>query len=451
MTVSARAPIFSDAPIRDSDPDLGRALYAHVEALFPICRSITGPGLRETLRYIARQIPMEIREIPTGTPVLDWEVPREWTVRGAKITKLSGETVVDFTASNLHLVQYSRPIDEVVPCAELQKHLHSLPAQPDLIPYRTGYYADDWGFCVADRVRQTLTDDAYRVVIDTTLAPGSVSYGECFIPGETSGEVLFSIHACHPSLANDNLSGIAVAIEFARELLRRPRRRYGYRFIFGPGTIGAISWLNFNRDAPKRILHGLVLSNLGDPAPPTYKQSRRANALIDRYAAHVLAGEGHGDRIRPFIPYGYDERQYCSPGFDLPVGCLMRSPSGTFPEYHTSADNLDFVKPQALADSLRVLTRIVDIVEHDRVWRSLCPYGEPQLGRRGLYGKIGGVPGAPPGTEGLDQMALLWVLNLADGTHSLLDMAERSGKSFASLAAAAAVLHDSKLLVEESA
>jgi aminopeptidase-like protein len=438
-------------PDRPSSPsqtdDRQRALYAHVETLFPLCRSITGQGLRETLRYIAAYIPLEISEVPSGTPVLDWEVPLEWNVRAGRLRALDGRTIADFARNNLHLVQYSQPVDRVVPRDELERHLISLPAQPDLVPYRTGYYANDWGFCLADRVRQSLTDDAYHVEIDTTLIPGSLSYGECLIRGETSDEMLFSIHSCHPSLANDNLSGIAVAIELARELARRPRRRFSYRFIFAPGTIGAITWLHRNRETVQRIRHGLVLSNLGDQALPTYKQSRRGNAPIDRYAAYILGEEGHAERIRPFIPYGYDERQYCSPGFNLPVGCLMRSPSGTFPEYHTSADNLDFVKPEALVDSLRIVTRLVDMVENDRVWRNLSPHGEPQLGRRGLYGKIGGVPGNPSGgAGGLDQMAILWLLNLADGEHSLLDIAERSGKSFDSLVAAASALNDVGLL-----
>lgn len=442
----AAAPAMSERRPAEAGSDVGADIYAHVEALFPICRSITGDGLRETLRYIAARIPLEIRDIPSGTAVLDWEVPLEWNVRGARIRSLSGATIVDFARNNLHLMQYSRPVDRVVEREELERHLHSLPRQPDLVPYRTSYYADDWGFCVAERDRQLLTDDAYHVLIDTTLTPGSLSYGECLIPGETPDEVLFSAHACHPSLANDNLSGIAVAIELARSLARRPHRRFSYRFLFAPGTIGAITWLHFNRDAPARIRHGLVLSCLGDGAPPSYKQSRRGDAPIDRYAAYVLGEEGHSRRVLPFVPYGYDERQYCSPGFNLPVGCLTRSPSETFPEYHTSADNLTFVKPDALADSLRVLHRIVDLIERDKVWRSACPYGEPQLGRRGLYSKIGGLSGISSTPGGLDQLTVLWVLNLADGTHSLLDITERSGKPFDTVAAAATALAEAGLL-----
>jgi aminopeptidase-like protein len=425
--------------------DAAGDLYRHVEVLFPICRSITGEGLRATLRYVAAQIPLEIREVPSGTSVLDWEVPREWNVRDAAISTLAGDRLVDFRRNNLHLLQYSRPVDLVMSREELDQHLYSLPEQPDLIPYRTAYYTDTWGFCVAHRDRMALTDAAYRVRIDSTLAAGSLSYGECLLPGEAADEVLISVHCCHPSLANDNLSALAVAIELARGLAQA-RRRFSYRFLFMPGTIGAITWLHFNRDAPRRIRHGLVMSCLGDAGAPSYKRSRRGDAAIDRYAAAVLRDEGHADRVLPFIPYGYDERQYCSPGFDLPVGCLMRSPNGTFPEYHTSADNLDFVRPEALADSLRVLRRIIGIIEQDAVWRSTCPYGEPQLGRRGLYAPIGGERSTG---AGYDQMTLLWVLNLADGRHSLFDMAERSGVAFEEIAAAAAVLADKGLLVRE--
>jgi aminopeptidase-like protein len=426
-------------------PDIGAELYAHVQALFPLCRSITGEGLRTTLRYIARHIPLEVHEVPSGTPVLDWTVPNEWTIRDAAISTLAGERVVDFRRNNLHLLQYSAPIDRVVTRDELDRHLFSLPEQPELIPYRTAYYTESWGFCLAHRDRLALTDDSYHVRIDSALAPGSLSLGECVLHGETTDEVLFSAHACHPSLANDNLSSIAVAMELARSLLQAPHR-FTYRFLFMPGTIGAITWLHMNRAATQRIRHGLVLTCLGDPAPPSYKRSRRGDAAIDRYVAAVLRDAGHGERIWPFVPYGYDERQYCSPGFDLPIGCFMRSPGEAFPQYHTSADNLSFVRPEALADSLHVLKRIVSLIEHDAVWRNTSPYGEPQLGRRGLYSPIGN---QQVRQAGYDQMSLLWVLNLSDGAHSLFDIAERSGQRFEALAAAAAALAEAGLLVRE--
>jgi len=411
-------------------------LMGHVQTLFPLCRSITGAGLRQTLEYINEWIPLDRHEVPSGTKVLDWEIGPEWTVRGATIHTLDGRKIVDFAEHNLHLLQYSRPIDAVVSRAELDAHLFSLPDQPELIPYRTSYYAENWGFCLAHRVREAMQDTAYRVHIDTDLRPGSLSFGECLLPGRSAQEVLFSIHCCHPSLANDNLSAIAVAIELARELMARPRQ-FTYRFVFIPGTIGAIAWLAANRDAAARVHHGLVLSCLGDAAPPTYKRSRRGDALIDRYVAYILAHEG---RVVPFSPYGYDERQYCSPGFNLPVGCLMRSPPGSFAQYHTSADNLAFVQGAVLADSLQLLRRVVAMIETDAVWCNTLPYGEPQLGRRGLYDSVGG------GAAAADRMALLWVLNRADGAHRLLDIAELSAMPYNEILVAAQALAAAGLL-----
>jgi aminopeptidase-like protein len=413
--------------------EIGAILHAHVAELFPICRSITGEGLRETLRYIAHHVPLRLTEVPSGTQVLDWEVPPEWTLRGARIETLDGRPIVDVRNNNLHIVQYSVPFTGSVSRGELETHLHSLPERPDAIPYVTSYYRRDWGFCLTHRARMALTDPAYRVHVDTELAPGSLTYGECVLPGEEAGEVLISAHCCHPSLANDNLSSIAVAIELARRLAAR-RRRFTWRFLFAPGTIGAICWLAANRDAPARVRHGLVLTCLGDPAPPTYKRSRQGDAPIDRYVSHVLRGAGAGDRILPFTPLGYDERQFGSPGFNLPVGCLMRSPAGAFPQYHTSDDNLDFVQPVALADSFRLLELIAELIEGDVCYVNTAPYGEPQLGRRGLY-------------DMANRSALLWVLNLSDGLHTLLDIAERSGQSFAAIAEAARTLAVAGLLV----
>ena len=426
------------------DEERAQRLMGHVHALFPICRSITGPGLRETLAYVGRQIPLRVSSVPSGTKVLDWEVPLEWVPRSAAIRRLSGETVVDFTEHNLHLLQYSEGFDGIVPRDQLDRHLHSLPDQPDLIPYRTSYYARTWGFCLAHRVRAAMTDPAYQVSIDADLKPGSLNYGECFIPGAEDGEILLSVHSCHPSLANDNLSGVSVAIEFVRDWMTRPHR-LGLRAVFLPGTIGAIAWLAANRERLGRISHGLVLTCLGDGGAPTYKRSQRENTAIDRAAGYAFEELGIPDRITPFVPYGYDERQYCSPGFDLPVGCLMRSPNGSFPEYHTSADNLDFVRADALAGSLRLLQRVLWIAEHDRAWRNTEPFGEPQLGRRGLYAAIGGTGNS--GLAGFDQLTLLWVLNQSNGRASLLEIAERANKPFDAVVAAAGALAEAGLLV----
>jgi aminopeptidase-like protein len=425
--------------------DPGKAMMALVEELFPICRSITGNGVRQTLAILQRHIPLEVKEVPSGTPVLDWTVPPEWNLRGAYVAREDGTRIVDFSANNLHVVQYSQPIDAWMPLAELRPHLHTLPDKPDWIPYRTSYYSEYWGFCLTHRQLSGLADGLYRVVIDSDLTPGHLSYGELLIPGETEDNVLFSSHICHPSLANDNLSGIAVSTMLARHV-QTLRPRYSYRFLFIPGTIGSLTWLARNEDKVERIAYGLVLSCLGDTGGMTYKQSRRGNTAIDRIVAHVLSHDTIPHRIKPFIPYGYDERQYCSPGFDLPVGCLMRTPNGEYPEYHSSADNLSLLHPESLAHSLAVLRRIVGVIEGDCVYRSRNPKGEPQLGRRGLYAAMGGQRSA-----GYDQMALLWVLNLADGRHSLLDVAERAGMSFATIRAAADALVGAELLEPISA
>ena len=415
-------------------------MMALIEELFPICRSITGNGVRQTLETLRRFIPLEVNEVPSGIGVLDWTVPPEWNIRDAYILDPDGRRVVDFAANNLHIVQYSRPIDAMIPLGELRPHLHTLPDQPDWIPYRTSYYTENWGFCLTHRQLSSLADGPYRVVIDSDLGPGHLSYGELLIPGETDDTVLFSCHICHPSLANDNLSGIAVATMLACHL-QTLRLRHSYRFLFIPGTIGSLTWLARNEDKVGRIVHGLVLSCLGDAGGMTYKQSRRGNAAIDRIVAHVLRNDEVPHRITPFVPYGYDERQYCSPGFDLPVGCLMRTPNGGYPEYHSSADNLSLLRPESLAHSLAVLRRIVAVIEGDAVCRSRNPKGEPQLGQRGLYETMGGQRAAS-----YDQMALLWVLNLADGHHSLLDMAERAGVPFATIRAAADALVAAELL-----
>ena len=415
-------------------------MMALIEELFPICRSITGNGVRQTLETLRRFIPLEVNEVPSGIGVLDWTVPPEWNIRDAYILDPDGRRVVDFAANNLHIVQYSRPIDAMIPLGELRPHLHTLPDQPDWIPYRTSYYTENWGFCLTHRQLSSLADGPYRVVIDSDLGPGHLSYGELLIPGETDDTVLFSCHICHPSLANDNLSGIAVATMLACHL-QTLRRRHSYRFLFIPGTIGSLTWLARNEDKVGRIVHGLVLSCLGDAGGMTYKQSRRGNAAIDRTVAHVLRNDAVPHRITPFVPYGYDERQYCSPGFDLPVGCLMRTPNGEYPEYHSSADNLSLLRPESLSHSLAVLRRIVAVIEGDALYRSSNPKGEPQLGRRGLYAAMGGQRAAS-----CDQLALLWVLNLADGHHSLLEMAERAGLPFAAIRAAADALIAVELL-----
>ncbi|MFL6263109.1 MAG: DUF4910 domain-containing protein [Thermoanaerobaculia bacterium] len=407
---------------------------------FPVCRSITGDGVRRTLGMIQERIPLEIREVPTGTQVFDWTVPKEWNIRDAWIKDPSGHKVVDFQDCNLHVLNYSVPVHERLPLAELKKHLFTLPDKPDLIPYRTSYYKETWGFCLRHRTLEELPEGEYEVLIDSTLQDGSLTYGECLLPGDSEREVLLSTHVCHPSLCNDNLSGIAVMTELARALQVRPRRRYSYRFLFIPGTIGSITWLALNE---VRIDHGLVAANLGDPGKFHYKKSRRGNAEIDRAVLSVLKASGEPFGVEEFVPFGYDERQYCSPGFNLAVGSLTRTPYGRYPEYHTSADNLDFVKPEALEGSLRTYLAVMDVLEGNRRYLNLNPKCEPQLGRRGLYRTIGGDESGRA-----RELALLWVLNLSDGENGLLDIAERSGLSFAAVREAAGALLEVGLLEE---
>jgi aminopeptidase-like protein len=420
----------------------GREMYALVEDLYPLCRSITGDGVRETLRRVAAHADLKMHEVPSGTPVFDWTVPREWNIRDAYVKNARGERVIDFKASSLHVVSYSVPVRTRLPLAELKPRVFTIPEHPDWTPYRTSYYRESWGFCAPDRVMAALPEGEYEVCIDSSLAPGSLSYGECYVRGATEDEVLISCHVCHPSLANDNLSGIAVAA-FLAGLLATASLRYSYRLLFIPGTIGSISWLAANESTVARIRHGLVLACVGDGGAPTYKKSRRGDAEIDRAARLVLRERGGAHRIEEFTPYGYDERQFCSPGFDLPVGCLMRTPHGRFPEYHTSADNLDLVRPEALADSLQTCLAMLDVLESNRTYVNQNPKCEPQLGKRGLYGSVGGLANAAP-----DEMTMLWVLNLSDGRHSLLDITERSGCPFGAVKTAARALEGAGLLRE---
>ncbi len=429
-------------PVAATPALAGEEMYRLIEELYPICRSITGEGLRATLRRIQQEIPITIREVPTGTPVFDWTVPREWNIRDAYVKNAAGERVVDFRRSNLHVVNYSVPVRARMSLTELRGHLHTLPDRPDWIPYRTSYYKETWGFCLSQRQLETLPDGEYEVMIDSSLEDGHLSYGEYLLPGESPHEILISCHSCHPSLCNDNLSGIAVAVHLARELAEQPHH-YSYRFLFIPGTIGAITWLSLNEDAIARIRHGLVLAGVGDPGRFSYKKSRRGSAAIDRAAVHVLEKSGHAFEIAEFSPYGYDERQYCSPGINLPVGRFSRTPHGTFPEYHTSADNLDFVRPEALAQSFAICRKILGVLENNRTYQNQNPKCEPQLGKRGLYRAIGGQADA-----GALEMAMLWVLNLSDGDHSLLDIAERSKLDFDAIEFAARALREHALLKE---
>ena len=416
--------------------DAGRALFEFAARLYPICRSITGNGVRQTLALIGERVPLTIHEVASGTRVFDWKIPFEWNVEDAAVIDADGRRVVDFRAHNLHLVGYSAPVQASLSLEELSERLHVLPEHPDWIPYRTSYYRRDWGFCMRARDRAALRAGRYRVEVTTSLAPGSLTYAELLLPGRVREEVLFFTHVCHPSLANDNASGMSVATALGEWIAAEPRR-FTYRFVFAPGTIGSLTWLKRNESRLARVRHALVLGLLGDSGGLTYKRSRRETSEIDDVVTYAL---GNDAVVEPFAPYGYDERQLCSPGFDLPAGRLTRSVNGGYPQYHTSADDLSLITPRALAGSLEACQRIVEVMEANERYLNLKPKGEPKLGDRGLYSTLGG--GSPTAQE----RAMLWVLNQSDGAHSLLDIARRSGLPLAELGNAACTLEAAGLL-----
>jgi aminopeptidase-like protein len=417
-------------------------MHRFIAGLYPICRSITGDGFRETLARVREHVPLEVHEVPTGTRVFDWTIPKEWNIHDAWVKDAKGEKVIDFRASNLHVVNYSVPMHRKMPLSELRGHLHTLPDKPDWVPYRTSYYKEDWGFCLAHRELQKFEDGEYEVCIDSRLEDGSLTYGEYYLPGKRTDEVLLSCHACHPSLCNDNLSGVSLVTTLT-QLLSGVSLEYSYRFLFIPGTIGSITWLARNEDQAGRIRHGLVVACVGDPGKFHYKRSRQGNAEIDHVAAHALRHRPEGFEVRDFSPYGYDERQYCSPGFNLAVGSLTRTPHGRFPQYHTSADDLDFVRPESLAGSLEVYLSVCRILEQNARYINVNPKCEPQLGRRGLFRATGGLP-----DSGRFEKAMLWVLNYSDGNHSLLDIADKADLSFELVWHAARMLLENGLLYQ---
>ena len=417
------------------DPLLAKRMRARLERLYPLCRSMSGPGVRETLDVVAESVPLRRIAVPTGTVCHDWTVNDEWTVRDAWIADASGRRVVDFRAHTLHLVGYSVPVRERMTLEQLRPHLFTLPEHPDWIPYRTSYYERTWGFCLSQRQLDAMDEGPYDVVVDADVGPGELSIGEVVLPGESTDEVLVHVHTCHPSLVNDNLSGIVVATELAAALAALPRRRLTYRFVLAPGIIGSLAWLTLHEGQLDRIRHGLVLAGLGGPGPLVYKRTRHGGRDVDRAAVHRHVGE-----VRDYSPYGYDERQYNSLGYDLPVGRLTRTPHGEYPEYHTSADDLDFVRDEELVDAYAAVGRILEVLEHDAAYLNLSPHGEPQLGRRGLYPTLGG----KAATEAM--MALLWTMACSDGETGLLQVAERAGLDFAVVAQAARDLEAAELL-----
>ena len=417
--------------INSDFPELGQRMYALAERLYPICRSITGNGLRETLRIIQKEIPLTLHEVASGTAVFDWVVPREWNIRDAYIINSRGEKIVDFQQNNLHVLNYSTPINARMSLAELRPHLFTLPEMPEWIPHRTSYFNDNWGFCITHRLLEAMPDDDYEVVIDSSLEPGSLTYGEFTIPGESEEQILLFAHCCHPSLANDNLSGIAVVVELAR-ILSASSPRFTYRCVFAPAAIGCITWLSQNQSELRKVKLGMVAALLGDSGQLSYKKTLTGDTLIDRASLHVLRHRNMPFRTIEFSPFGYDERQFASPGINLPVGRLTRTPNGAYPEYHTSADNMSLITPSALADSLAAYCAIFALIENNYVYQSNFPYCEPQLGKRGLYRTTGG-----HGNPEQRQLAILWVLNQANGKHDLLDIAERADLQFETIASVA--------------
>lgn len=417
------------------DQSIGEEIYGLIKTLYPICRSITGNGVRETFEILKDKIPLEIIEVPTGTQVFDWVVPKEWNIKKAYIKNENGDLVVDFSKNNLHIVQYSTPIHRTLDLAELKKHLHTLPEHPDWIPYKTSYYDENWGFCLPHSLYMQLASGQYEVCIDSELKEGHLTYGELYVKGESDSEILIHTHVCHPSLCNDNLSGIAV-VTYLANLLKDKRLYYSYRFVFVPGTIGAITWLKLNEKKFGKIKHGLVVCLVGDPGNLTYKKSRIDTAEVDKVVTYVLSQSMQKFNILEFSPYGYDERQYCSPGINLPVGRLTRSPNASYPQYHTSADDLDLIKPEYLQNSFETILEILNVMDTNRRYMNTSPNCEPQLGKRGLYKDM----------EGDKEMAMLWVLNRSDGQNTLLDIAIHSGLPFNLIHQVAMNLVDSGLL-----
>ena len=393
----------------------GVAMHELAAELFPICRSITGDGVRETLRLIKRHIPLTVHEVPTGTRVFDWTIPREWNIRDACVLDRQGNKVVDFRENNLHVVSYSTPVEKTVTLAELQEHLYSLEDKPEAIPYITSYYEERWGFCLSHNQRQGLAKGTYRVVIDSDLRDGCLTYGDLIIPGASHKEVMLSTYVCHPSMANNELSGPVVTTMLAKWIASQPRR-YTYRIVFVPETIGSLAYLSVNLDDMKRnVVAGFNVTCVGDEGAFSYVPSRNGATLADRAALNVLVNE-HPDFIRySYLDRGSDERQYCSPGIDLPVASIMRSKYGEYPEYHTSLDNLELVTPAGLEDSFKVLRDCLELLERNRVYRATC-LGEPQLVRHGLYPIAGGHDSSGRVRD------LLNLLAYADGVKDLIDI-----------------------------
>jgi aminopeptidase-like protein len=417
------------------------------DELHPICRSITGAGLRQSLDIVGRHLPLRRIQVPTGTEVLDWDIPEEWVIRDAWLEGPDGERLASFADSNLSVVNYSAPVDGTFDLEDLQPHLYSDPALPAATPYVTSYYSRRWGFCLPHHVRAALLPGRYRAYVDSDFVAGGLDFGDLVLQGATDREILLSTYLCHPSLANNELSGPLVAILLHRRLARWPHRRFTYRFVVAPETIGAIAYLAAHGDELRERLHaGLVLTCLGGPDRPlNYKRSRRGDAPVDVVVHQLMESGGLAAEMRPFDPSeGSDERQYCSPGFDLPVGQAARMVYGRYPEYHSSADTKELMGIAALQQSADDVERILRGLELDGYYVNLRPYGEIKLDRHGLYPPVNA-----PGSQARSMDALRrvrFILNWSDGRHLLSDVARRCGCSLLDLADAVAQLVELGLL-----
>lgn len=420
-----------------------KIIEQYFDRLFPICRSITGNGVRETLKIISEIVPLKVYEIPSGTKVFDWIVPKEWNIQDAYIITPDGRKVADFKKHNLHIVNYSIPVHKKISFDELNLHLHTLPNKPNAIPYVTSYYKENWGFCLTYDEYKTLPQKGeYEVVIDSYLTEGSLTYADCILEGETKDEILISTYVCHPSMANNELSGPLVAMFLYQKLAQLTKRKYTYRFVFIPETIGALVYLHQHGEYLKRHCKaGFVITCIGDRGIFHYKQSKYGNTLADKAAIHTLKHSKKPYRVLPFYPGGSDERQYCSPAFNLPVGSLMRTPYREYPEYHTSLDNKEFISFKSIKESAEMYFKIVQTLELNDIYINQYPYGEPQLSKRGLY------------TQNLsrdDVMKIMYILQYSDMQNDLIDIADRMKVSVLELERIVGLLKENKMITEFS-
>jgi len=438
--------------------ETGKEIFQLIKELFPICRSITGNGVRETLSTIKQIIPeLKIFEVESGTKAFDWIVPKEWNINDAYIKNSKNEKIVDFRKLNLHVLNYSIPINCKLSLTELKEHIFTSQEHPDWVPYRTSYYKENWGFCMSQKQFESLEDDTYEVVIDSSLENGSLTYGELFLSGDKRDEILFTCYICHPSMCNDNLAGTCL-LTFLSNIISKKKLKYSYRFLFIPETIGAIVWLSKNQNHLSNIKFGIVATCVGDKGSITYKKTKNGNSLIDKIVEKVLIDSNKPFKMIDFFPWGSDERQFSSPGIDIPMGSLMRTVYSQFPEYHTSADNLEFVSPESLGDSFKCYFDIIEQIENeesienieheittsvekDEIYVNLNPNCEPQLGKRGLYNMVGGWQ-----QNSIVKNAIFWILNFSDGKNSLKKIAERSGITYDEIKKSAELLIKSNLI-----